>query len=272
MRSLPLQILGKILRILLYCSTAGYFSACLYLYFNQERFIFFPTVLPRDFVYPFTHPYSEVFLPVDGAVLALVHFTQPNPKGVVLYLHGNAENLASAEAVAERFIQRGYAVVLLDYRGYGKSTGSITNEATLHQDAQAVYAYVQQHYREDQIVVYGQSLGTGLAVRLAATTAPRMLILESPYLSMQDLVAQKQPYIPLLLLKYPLRSDEWLGKVRCPLYLFHGTDDWLIPHNSSERLQHYSTVPTQLISIAGGGHSNLVNFAPYQASLDRMLR
>jgi len=272
MRLLLLRVLRKTLRILTLGSVGGYLGVCLYLYLNQEQMLFHPTVLAHDFAYPFTEPYTEVFLPVDGATLALVHFTQANPKGVVLYLHGNGGTLQEADLLAEPFIHRKYDVVLLDYRGYGKSTGSITNEDALHQDAQAVYAYVRQRYQEDQIIIYAHSLGTGLAIQLAANASPRMVILESAYLSMRDLVAQKMPYIPPFLLKYPLRTDQWISKVRCPIYLFHGTEDAMIPYDSSVRLQAYSVAPTQLIPVVGGGHANLPTFEIYQTTLDHILR
>ena len=271
MQAILLNVLFKILRILTMMAVVFYLIVCLYLFFTQERIIFYPTVIAHDFAYPFTRPYTEEFLPVAGATLALVHFTQPNPRGVVLYLHGNADTLRNSDTFAERFIRCGYDVILFDYRGYGKSTGSITNEADLHRDAQAVYDYVRQSYDEDQIIIYGHSLGSGFAVPLAATHSPRMLILESPYVSMEDLTAKRMPYIPLFLLKYPLRSDQWIGKVRCPIYLFHGSNDGLIPYNSSERLQAYSSAPTQLIRIDGGGHANLVSFAVYRTALDRIL-
>lgn len=266
-----LRHLANICRLVLIGGVAGYLAICLMLYLYQERLLFHPAVLPPDFVYPFSQPFADVTLPVDGATLSVVHFLHPSPRGVVLYLHGNAETLQHADRLAERFLHRGYAVMLFDYRGYGKSTGQITDEATLHQDAQAVYDYVRQHYRESQIVIYGHSLGTGLAVRLAAANTPHVLILESPYLSMQDLVARRFPYVPQVLLKYPLRSDRWIGQVRCPIYMLHGTEDTVIPYDSSERLLAYSTASTQLIRIDGGGHSDLATFATYQAALDRML-
>jgi uncharacterized protein len=271
MQLLLLRLLPKTLRILSIGLLAGYLIACLILYLNQEHLLFHPTVLDHDFVYPFTHPYTEQFLPVDGATLALVQFTQPKSKGIILYLHGNATTLQDADVLAERFIRRGYDVMLFDYRGYGKSTGTIRSEDVLHQDVQAVYDELRRHYREQQIIIYGHSLGSGLAVQLAATTTPRLLILEAPYLSMQDLVAQKVPYVPLFLLKYPLRSDQWIGKVHCPIYLFHGSQDELIPYDSSERLRAVSTAPTQLIAVAGGGHNDLASFAVYQAALDQIL-
>jgi uncharacterized protein len=262
-----LRVLRKTLRILTFGIVSGYVISCLILYLDQEQMLFHPTVLAHDFVYPSTNPYTEVFLPIDGARLALVQFTQLNPKGVVLYLHGNGGIRQDAGRLAERFIHRGYDVVLFDYRGYGKSTGSISNENALHQDVQTVYNYVRQRYRADQIIIYGYSLGTGLAVQLAANVTPRMLILESAYLSMQDLVAQKMPYVPLFLLK----CDQWISKVNCPISFFHGTQDDVIPYNSSERLRAYTTAPTQLISIVGGGHGDLATFVVYQTALDELL-
>ncbi len=271
MRLRLFRVLGKILRILTFGLGAGYLIACLWIYLNQEQMLFHPTVLAHDFVYPFTQPATEVFVPVEGATLALVEFTPPRPHGVVLYLHGNGATLQAAEILAEPFLRRSYAVVMLDYRGYGKSTGRITSEAALHQDVYAVYAYVRQHYQEDQIIVYGHSLGTGLAIHLAANARPRMLIVESAYLSMRAMVAQQMPYIPLVLLKYPLRSDQWIGTVRCPISMFHGTEDEVIPYPSSERLRALSTAPTQLIPVVGGGHANLATFPIYQTTLDALL-
>jgi fermentation-respiration switch protein FrsA (DUF1100 family) len=242
------------------------------LYFVQERFLFHPQVLPQEFVYAFPGHVTEVFLPVDGATLSALHFTRTAPNGVVLYLHGNAETLRTADTAAEPFVQRGYDVFLLDYRGYGKSTGRISSEAILLQDAQAAYTYLRQTYHEDQIIVYGRSLGTGLAVHLAATNAPQLLILEAPYLSLQDLIADKAPFIPSFLLKYSLHSDRWIGMVRCPIYLFHGTRDGLIPYSSSQRLGTLITAPHQLTLVQGAGHADIPAFAVYQEQLDRILR
>jgi alpha-beta hydrolase superfamily lysophospholipase len=260
------------LRVLLIGVGGGYLLTCLLLYFGQERLLFHPSALLHEFRYPFHVPFEEVFLPVDGATLAAVYFTHPDAKGVVLFLHGNGETLWTAGTAAEPFLRSGYEVFALDYRGYGKSTGTIASEASLHQDVQAAYAYLRRSYRDDQIILYGRSLGTGLVVRLASTMTPRMLILEAPYVSMQDLVAQKAPFLPTLLLRYPLRSDRWIGAVRCPIYLFHGTDDPLIPFESSKRLQAYITSPNQLIPVAGAGHDNIPTFAVYREQIDLILK
>ncbi|MFL5800903.1 MAG: alpha/beta hydrolase [Roseiflexaceae bacterium] len=271
-RSAPPRLLYRMLRVLFIGIVGGYLLTCVLLYFEQEHLLFPAGPLPHDFRYPFHTPFEEVFLPVDGATLAAVHFKQPNSKGVVLFLHGNGETLLNAEGRAERFLRNGYDVFALDYRGYGKSTGTIASEASLHQDVRAVYEYLRRTYRDDQMVFYGHSLGTGLVIRLAATVTPRELILEAPFLSLQDTVGQIAPYLPTALLRYPLRSDRWIGAVRCPIYLFHGTDDELIPYNSSERLQTYITAPYQLITIVGARHNNIRTFALYQEQIDRILK
>src|SRR3954453_8262893 len=112
MRLLLLRVLRKTLRILMLGIFSGYLISCVILYMNQEQMLFHPTVLAHDFVYPSSHHYTEAFLPVDGATLALIHFTQPTPKGVVFYLHGNGGIRQDADVLAERFIRRGYDVVL----------------------------------------------------------------------------------------------------------------------------------------------------------------
>jgi alpha-beta hydrolase superfamily lysophospholipase len=250
----------------------GYLLTCLLLYFFQERLLFFPTALPSNFIYPFSERFSEVFLPVDGATLAALHFTQDNPKGVVLFFYGNADTLRAADLTARPFLQSGYDVLMLEYRGYGKSTGAIASEDQFLRDTQAAYDYLRRTYRDDQIVVYGRSMGTGPAVYLASVNAPRTLILEAPYFSLADLVAQKAPFLPLFLLRYPMHSDQRIGAVRCPVYLFHGTLDGLIPFESSERLSALISAPHQVIPVIGADHGSVPAFPVYEELLKQILR
>ncbi len=142
----------------------------------------------------------------------------------------------------------------------------------LHRDAADAYAYLLKQYTEDEIVLYGRSLGTGVATSLAATRRPRLLILETPYVSLSDLTRRYYPYVPRFLLKYPLRTDRWIGEVRCPVYLFHGTDDELIPYSSSQRLLPLIKSGHELLTIKGGRHNNLGEFDEYREALSRILR
>ncbi|MCE7984925.1 MAG: alpha/beta fold hydrolase [Caldilinea sp. CFX5] len=249
----------------------AYVAICLLLYWQQERLLFFPTKVPPDYRYPFPQPYTEVMLPVSGAALNVVHFTRSDPNGVILYLHGNGDIIARMEPLADFFLGLGYAVVIPDYRGYGKSTGAITSEQALHADMAAVYRYVQEHYAENQITIYGQSMGTGFAARLAAENRPARLILESPYDSVRAMAERQFPWLPRFLLKYQLRTDLLLPKVTCPVYLIHGTADPVIPYVASEIL--YALIPgeKELLTVTGGGHNLLLRDERVRAFLQKIL-
>jgi len=234
-----------------------YTASCLLIYWQQERLLFYPTKAPTQLRYSFTHPFTELMLPVEGAAINVVHFTRADAKGVVLYLHGNGDIIARLEPVAAFFLKLGYDVVIPDYRGYGKSTGTITNEQDFYADMVTVYQYVQNNYPENQITLYGQSMGSGLAAMVAAQQQPARLILESPYYSMRDMAALQFPWIPRFLLKYQLRTDLWLAAVDCPVYLIHGAVDPVIPYQASARLYPLIVGEKELLTVTGGGHNLL---------------
>jgi pimeloyl-ACP methyl ester carboxylesterase len=265
-------MLFKIVLVIIVSFTFG----CCFFYFTQESMIFYPSALPPDFKYNFTAHFDELTIPVDGAAINALHFKTANPKGVILYLHGNAGNLSGWGDIAIDFTRRGYDILIPDYRGYGKSTGKIRNEEMLHRDAAVACNYLKEHYTEDQIILYGRSIGAGIGVYLAKSVKPRMLILESPFFSMRDIAAYHYPFIPGILLdlglKYPMRTDMWISDVKCPVYLFHGTADDIVPYSSSERLLKLIRTESRLIKIPGGGHNDLSDFTFYQEELDRILK
>jgi hypothetical protein len=266
------MILAKLLLVAIW----GFIVGCGVFYFRQENMIFYPEALPPDFQYSFPTRFDEVTLSVDSAAINALHFKTDNPKGVIVYFHGNAGNLSSWGEVALDFMRLNYDVLIPDYRGYGKSTGKIRSERMLHDDAAAAYAYLKARYLENQIIIYGRSIGTGIAAYLAKETKPRMLILESPLFNMRDLAGYHYPLMPGLLvasiLKYPMRTDLWIAKVACPIYLFHGTADDVVPYSSSERLIKLARTESRLITIPGGGHNNLDAFALYHEELERILK
>jgi len=247
-----------------------------FMYFKQENMIFAPEALSTDFKFTFQEPFEEINWPADGARINALHFRTKKPKGVVLYFHGNAGSLKSWGEVAPDFMQRGYDIVIPDYRGFGKSTGRIESEKMLLKDAETAYDYVKKNFSENQIILYGRSIGTGMAVHLARTNRPRMVILESPYLSLLDLAARHYSLVPRpllnLLLRYPLRTDLWIADVACPVYLFHGEKDTIIPFNESERLSKLIRSEHQLIAVPEGDHNNLGDYRQYREALNRILR
>lgn len=242
---------------------------------SQESLIFFPETLPRDYKFSFSIPFDEIILPVDGGTIHALHFKSGQPKGVVLYFHGNAGSLRTWGEIAGEFTTRGYDLLIPDYRGFGKSSGNISSETMLLEDGMAAYVYLRRHYPEERIVLYGRSIGTGIAAYVATTGKPRMLILESPYYSLMELAAYHYPFVSVSVirswLRYPLRTDLWLRKIACPIVLFHGTRDNIIPYDASERLIKLGVADCRLIRLEGGGHNDLSDFPLYQRTLSDLL-
>jgi hypothetical protein len=242
---------------------------------SQENLIFFPEILPPDYEYAFSAPFEEANVPVEGATLNAVLFKAANAKGVILYFHGNAGSLRTWGDVAGDFTSQGYDILIPDYRGFGKSTGSISNERQVLADGLTVYGYLKKSYPENRISVYGRSIGTGVATFVARSGKPGMLILESPFFSLTDLASYHYPFLPKglisLFLKYPFQTDLWIPEVACPVYLIHGTRDDIIPFDASARLELLIKSPHKLIRIEGGGHNNLSDYGAYDRELALIL-
>jgi pimeloyl-ACP methyl ester carboxylesterase len=244
------------------------------LYFIQEKILFQPTVLARDYVYKFSSPFEEVFLKTkDDAIINAIHFTTENPKGVILYFHGNAGDLSRWGLIAEYFVKQHYDVFIMDYRTYGKSSGKLS-ENTLYEDAQLCYDHLLKQYEASEITLYGRSLGTGIATNVASKNNPKQLLLETPYYSMVDVAENRFPIFPVkYLLKYELLTFEFIKKVTCPITIFHGTDDGIVPYSSGEKL--FDALPknqAQFVTIDGGGHNNLIEFEGYRRGIEDALK
>ena len=242
----------------------GYLVLLVIIYLLQDRLIFKPEKLSKDFKYKYDIPFEELFFDVSkGVQINGLHFFREEPKGLILYLHGNSRSIKGWAKYARDFYRYGYDVVLVDYRGFGKSTGK-RGEKDMLNDIQFVYETLRQQYAEDHLIVYGRSMGSGFASKIASENSPRYLILDSPYYSFLKVVGRFTPFLPMRwLLRYHLRTDLWIKKVRCHTYIIHGTRDWLIPIRHSEELQKFDLNKITLIRIHGGGHTNLPSFPEY---------
>lgn len=249
--------------ILAALAALGYAGALGLLYVKQERIILPASTLAADYRFQFDQPFEEVWIPVQGASLHALHFKQPNPHGVVFFLHGNAGNLVSWTTGVDFYRRVNYDLFIVDYRGYGKSTGHIENEAQLYADARAAYDAMAPLYRDKPIVIYGRSLGAALAASLACDVQPRLLVLVSPFSSLAASAAQAYPWAPGWVLKYPLRTDAIIGEVKSPILLIHGSEDKLIPLSHSERLKALARSPVELLVVPGAGHSDIHKFPVY---------
>ncbi len=251
-----------------------YLGVCLFYWWFQEKFIFVRFPLPASYKFQFKQPFEEWLLErPDGAALHALHFPVERPAGAVLYLHGNTGSLRRWGKRAPRFTSLRHAVLMPDYRGYGKSTGRLS-EAALHADALAWFDKLAAMYGEGNVVVYGRSLGTGMAVPLAAERKPRALVLESPFANMLDVARHYLAILPYRwLLKYRFRSDMAIKRVKCPVYIFHGKRDPLVPYGSALRLYAAipSEVPRELITFARGFHSDLAGYPRFRRKLRTIL-
>ena len=239
----------------------------------QEKFIFRPEVLAADFEFKYEAPFKEYFFDsAPGVRINALHFYREQPKGLILYFHGNTRSIKGWARYAKDFYRYNYDVVLVDYRGFGKSTGKRSEKEMLG-DMQHVYERLKEKYPEDHLIVYGRSLGSGFATKLASDNNPRYLILDAPYFNFKKVIERFLPILPVrLVLRYHLRSDQWLPNVRCHTYIIHGTKDRLIPFRQSVALQQKNPHKTTLIRIEGGGHNNLPSFDEYHNFIRDILK
>ena len=242
-------------------------------YFIQDRFIFKPEKLPADFKFSYDAPFEELFFDIEpGVSINGLHFYVKDPLGLILYFHGNSRSIKGWAKYAKDFYRYGYDVVLVDYRGFGKSTGK-RSEAKMLSDMQFVYHRLAQQYHEHHILVYGRSIGSGFAAKIASENSPRYLILDAPYYNFKKVVKRFLPLLPVkYVLRYHLRTDRWIRHVNCHTYIIHGTKDRLIPIRHSEKLQQLNPGKITLLRINGGGHNNLPSFPGYHNFIRDILK
>lgn len=254
--------------ILVYC-TAG-----VALYYGQKSLLFHPVALDKQIKYDFGKPYKEVNLPYDRETnLNIIQFRTGDSvsKGVVLYFHGNKGNISRYAHYASNFTGNGYEVWMMDYPGFGKSTGKLT-EQKLYDYALQFYKLARSRFQPAAIILYGKSLGNGIATQLASVRDCRRLILECPYFSMTSLVRYYLPIYPVAtMLHYQLRTNEYLPAVTAPVSIFHGARDGLIPYSNAERLKPLLKPGDEFITIEEGSHNDLNEFPLFHRKLDSLL-
>ena len=239
-------------------------------YFGQEKLIFMPLPLKAD--YQFNIPDAEeVKVQVTGAELSAVHLRLPNPKGVVFFLHGNGGNLQTWLTGVDFYRRVNYDLFMIDYRGYGKSSGQIESEAQLHEDMRIAWNKIAPLYAGKKLVVYGRSLGTGLAAKLSSDVQPDLTVLVSPFESLKAMGDAHYPWLPGLVNRYPMRSDEWLPKIKGPIVIEHGDMDTLIALSHGERLKKLRE-GIELIVVNGAGHNDIHKFQKYLDTLSDRLK
>lgn len=238
----------------------------------QEKLIFLPEEIQADYKYNFAFDFDEVNLTTeDNQTINALHIKAEDPKGIILFFHGNKGNLIRWGEITSYFTQFNYDVFVIDYRGYGKSTGSF-DEDQMYKDALLSYNYVKSKFNEEQIVVYGRSLGTTFASKVGAENNPKHIILEVPFFSLHNAANHKYKIIPKFLLNFKFRTNELIQRISSPTTIFHGTNDRVTPYKGSEELYKLLTVSEkELILLENGTHHNVRDFDLYTKALKSIL-
>lgn len=252
----------KSLRVILFIITGLYLAVLIVAFLLQDRLIFFPRPLDKDYRFSLTSEDEEVFITTtDGNTINGLLYKRPGNKNVVLYFHGNGGSLDMWQTASDKILPLGCDLLIIDYRGYGKSTGTFS-ESGFYDDAHSAYKFLLQNgYRPDQVVVCGRSLGTGIATELASTEQVKALVLISPYTSLANIATERMPYLlPGLLIKYRLNTLKIIENVKVPVLVIHGTNDISIPYAHGQKVYEAIKAPKKLVSIEGAGHSNLDDY------------
>lgn len=256
--------------------TAAYCLVGILLWLVQDKLLLHPKSLTAGYVFEIAEPHKEVMLQLNEN--DQLHFMQFFPadtnhiKGIVLYFHGNRENINRYAAYADNFTKHGYEVWMPDYPGFGKTTGAFTEER-LYSDANLLYKIASKRFVAGSIIVYGRSLGSGVASELASHNSCKRLILETPYYSLASLAAWYffiYPTEQMLHYKFPV--FEYLQTVKAPVTIFHGTIDEVIPYQGSLKLKAFLKRGDEFITIEKGRHNNLDDFQLFHQKLDSLLR
>ena len=254
--------------VILYCSIG------IALYYLQEKFIFHPAPLPASHTYKFTSPFEELNIALNKTdTINLIRFkTKEKPKGAVVYYHGNRDNVEHYAKYVPYFTGMGYEVWMPDYPGYGKSRG-LRTEKKLYELAWQVQALARTHFGDDSILIYGKSLGTGVAAYAATVWPCRGVVLETPYYSITDLFSQYAFIYPTAIMSnYKIPTWKYLEDVSAPISIFHGTDDGVIPLRSANKLKRVLKPGDRFFTIPGGEHNNLPTSEIYRRAMDSILR
>ncbi len=239
----------------------------------QEKLIFLPSKLDIDYQYTFEQPFEELFLTAeDGSKLNALHFKTDAPQGIIVYFHGNAGDLSRWGNITQYFATKNWDVLVMDYRSYGKSSGELSEKA-FYADAQLFYDYAKATFDEKKIIIYGRSLGCAMATKVAAENHPLKLILETPFYNLADIAKKRFPFLPVeSLLEYRFENNKNIKEVGCPITIFQGTEDDVVPYDSAKKLYvQIEKDKKEFITIPNGNHNNLVEFKEYHQKIDSLL-
>lgn len=246
-------------------------------YYLQDYFLFHPSPVNSDELAELKQPYQEIDIPYDAAsnlhILRMLPDTiaQKKRAGAVVYFPGNSGNGAHFAPATKLFTEKGYEVWIPDYPQFGKSTGPLTEER-LYAYAKQVYAAARTQFASDSIIIYGRSLGTGIAAQLGTQTASKAVVLEAPYYSIPSLFSRYLPVYPMSrMIKFNLPVYSYIPEIKAPALIFHGTDDGTIPYSNSRKLEPLLRPKDRFVSIEDGTHNDIANSSLYKHTMNELL-
>ncbi len=241
------------LSIFLYAGVTGA------VYYMQEHLMFHFAPVSDDFKYRFRNSHSDVWLKTEDARLHGILFeTAAEQRGVLVYFKGNAGNVGSSEDVAEQFLRLGFDVLSMDYRGFGKSRGPMSEDSLLA-DAERWYDWAQNTYAGEEVRVLGYSMGTTFASHVSAVRDVENAILLAPMRSVVDVGERRYPYLPVRYLsEYPLDSEAKLARAEGTIIIYHGTRDRVVDYDSGKALATVLGDDDSFVTVEGGTHYDLL--------------
>jgi hypothetical protein len=250
-------------RIALICGGVAllclYIGAAALLYTSQRSLMYFPeTVHTTPAQAGLPEAEETTLTTADGEHLVAWHAAPREDRPVILYFHGNGGALRYRAERFRKLLRDGIGLIGVEYRGFGGSSG-IPSEAGLIADGEAAYAFAAARYPVERLVIWGESLGTAVAVAVAAEKPIGRLILEAPFTSAAAVAAARYWYMPVsLLMKDQYRSDERIGKITAPVLILHGAQDRIIPFVMGERMFELTTAPNRhIVRFLDGDHEDL---------------
>ncbi|MFK7922084.1 MAG: alpha/beta hydrolase [Bacteroidia bacterium] len=237
-----------------------------------DRVLFLPEKLAQDYAFTFEQPFEELWLSQgERRINALWFKSDGLPKGLVLYFHGNADNLQRWGEYVVDLTRLGYEVLAVDYPGYGKSPGKASEE-DLFASAEMAWEWGSARFATDSIVIYGRSLGCGPATYLSAQEAAKVLILETPFYSVPDVLRKRFPIGIWWNEEYEFPNFRHMEDSKNEVFIFQGTSDYVVPFRSAVKLKPLLANEQNFIVIEGGTHHNLSKYALYHERLAEILR
>lgn len=200
----------------------------------------------------------------EGVRLHGWFFKAEAPKATLLFFHGNAGNISGRISKAQAWLEYGISVFLVDYRGYGKSSGEIQRAGDLIEDAQAALGWLEEEQKtpSERIILYGESIGSYPAIELARQKQFLGLVLEAPFSTLLDLARTHYPWVPAFLLKdFPMNNVEAISEAQAPVFILHGNQDETCPIGMGERLYERAPAPKEFFRVSGGAHNDLPEVA-----------